>query len=95
MAISLNKNNYGKLIDLYNGIGDLRAGLIRILNNQSFQDDPTRILRAIRFEQRFLLNWIRYFKLVKEALSQNRLELVGPHRLRDEVIIILNEKKSL
>ncbi|MDP8289735.1 MAG: CCA tRNA nucleotidyltransferase [Candidatus Susulua stagnicola] len=93
MAISLNKNNYGKLIDLYNGMGDLRAGLIRILNNQSFQDDPTRILRAIRFEQRFSFKIESdTFKLVKEALSQNRLELVGPHRLRDEVIIILNEK---
>ncbi len=94
MAISLNKADYGKLIDLYNGLGDLKKGLIRILHPESFQDDPTRILRAIRFEQRFSFNIEPgTFKLMKEALGKQSLELVGPHRLRDEATLILKEPK--
>jgi len=92
MAISLNKKDYGKLIDLYNGLGDLKKGLIRILHSRSFCDDSTRILRAIRFEQRFSFKIEpNTLKLIKEALSQNCLKLVGSHRLREEIIIILNE----
>jgi len=92
MAISLNKKDYGKLIDLYDGLGDLGKGLIRILHPRSFCDDPTRVLRAIRFEQKFSFKIESdTLKLIKEALSQNCLELVGPHRLREEIIIILKE----
>ncbi len=92
MAISLNKADYGVLVDLYNGLEDLKKGLIRVLHPKSFQDDPTRILRAIRFEQRFSFKIEPgTFKLMKEALGKQSLELVGPHRLRDEIILILKE----
>ena len=94
MAISLNKADYGKLIDIYNGLEDLEKGLIRVLHPVSFQDDPTRILRAIRFEQRFSFEIEPgTFKLMKKALKEQSLELVGPHRLRDEIILILKESK--
>ena len=94
MAISLNKTDYGKLIDLCNGLVDLKKGLIRILHPKSFQDDPTRILRAIRFEQRFSFKIEPgTFKFIKEALGEQSLELVGPHRLRDEIPLILKEPK--
>lgn len=94
MAISLNKTDYGKLIDLCNGLVDLKKGLIRVLHPESFQDDPTRILRAIRFEQRFSFKIEPgTFKLIKEALGKQSLELVGPHRLRDEITLILKEPK--
>lgn len=94
MAISLNKADYGKLIDLCNGLGDLKKGLIRVLHSESFHDDPTRILRAIRFEQRFSFKIEPgTFKLIKEALGKPSLELVGPHRLRDEITLILKEAK--
>ena len=92
MAISLNRADYGKLVDLCNGVEDLGKGLIRVLHNRSFQDDPTRILRAIRFEQRFSFEIESgTLKLIKEALKGEFLELVGPHRLRDEIILILKE----
>jgi tRNA nucleotidyltransferase (CCA-adding enzyme) len=94
MAISLNKASYGTLIDLCKGADDLKKGLIRILHPKSFQDDPTRILRAIRFEQRFSFKIEpRTFKLMKQALKNHALELVGPHRLRDEIILTLKESK--
>lgn len=92
MAISLNKADYGALIDLYTGLSDLKRGLIRVLHPMSFQDDPTRILRAIRFEQRFSFKIeVNTFKLMKEALGSGALKLVSPHRIRDEIILILNE----
>jgi len=92
MAISLNRVDYGELVDACNGLEDLKKGLIRVLHNRSFQDDPTRILRAIRFEQRFFFKIEpSTLKLIKEALKDKSLELVGPHRLRDEIILILKE----
>jgi tRNA nucleotidyltransferase (CCA-adding enzyme) len=92
MAISLNKGSFGKLIDLHNGSQDLKKGLIRVLHEVSFLDDPTRILRAIRFEQRFSFKIeAETFKLLKEALACNALQFVNPHRLRDELILILKE----
>ena len=94
MAISLNKADYGKLVDIYSGLEDLNKGLIRVLHQKSFQDDPTRILRAIRFEQRFSFKIEPgTFKLIKAALARQSLELVSSHRLRDEIILILKESK--
>jgi len=94
MAISLNKDDYGCLIDLYGGFEDLKNKSIKILHSKSFLDDPTRILRAIRFEQRFGFSIERdTFKLMKEALAVKALKLVNPHRLRDEIILILKEHK--
>ncbi|MFH1519105.1 MAG: hypothetical protein ABIE75_00850 [Candidatus Omnitrophota bacterium] len=94
MAISLNKPDYGALIDLSNGLSDLKRGLIRVLHPMSFQEDPTRILRAIRFEQRLSFKIeANTFKLMKEALGTGALKLVSPHRLRDEIILILSEPR--
>ncbi|WP_160112435.1 CBS domain-containing protein [Salicibibacter kimchii] len=53
MAISLNEEDFGTLIDPFGGENDLRDGMIRVLHNLSFIEDPTRILRAIRFELKF------------------------------------------
>ena len=94
MAISLNKEDYGKFIDLHNSLQDLKKGLIRILHKKSFLEDPTRIMRAIRFEQRFDFTIERdTFKLMKEALGFGALKFVNPHRLRDEIVLILKEPK--
>jgi len=53
MAVVINRKDFGKLIDLYGGMNDIKSKKICVLHEQSFQDDSTRILRAIRFEQRF------------------------------------------
>ncbi|MCP4653146.1 MAG: CCA tRNA nucleotidyltransferase [Candidatus Omnitrophica bacterium] len=94
MAISLNKGSYGQLIDLYSGLSDLKKGVVRFLHNNSFTDDPTRILRAIRFEQRFKFriekNTLNH---MEAAISNGAILSVNPHRLRDELILLLKEPK--
>jgi tRNA nucleotidyltransferase (CCA-adding enzyme) len=94
MAISLNRDDYGKIIDFYNGISDLRKGLIRILHKDSFLEDPTRILRAVRFEQRLSFKIEKNtFELMVGAINVEALKLVHPHRLRDELFLVLKEPR--
>ena len=52
LSIRLSPEPAGELLDYYNGERDLQDGLIRVLHSLSFVDDPTRMMRAIRFEQR-------------------------------------------
>jgi len=86
----------GKLVDYFGGEDDLRHKIIRVLHDLSFNDDPTRILRAVRFEQRYGLKIEpRTLSLLKKALKDNMLERVHPHRTRDELILILNEKNAI
>lgn len=63
LAIKLNKKDYGTLIDYFGALKDIREKVLRVLHNLSFVEDPTRMLRAIRFEQRF------NFKIGKLTLS--------------------------
>src|SRR5579871_2770946 len=53
MALSLNEGSRGLLLDPFNGVADIEAKLIRILQNYSFLEDPSRLIRAIRFSTRF------------------------------------------
>lgn len=53
MAVCLSEGRFGELIDPFNGQQDLYDGKLRVLHNISFVEDPTRILRGIRFEARF------------------------------------------
>src|SRR5512135_17462 len=53
MAIRLDGEQRGALIDLHGGENDLYSGILRVLHERSFQDDPTRLFRGARFEQRF------------------------------------------
>jgi len=96
MAISINYRDFGKFIDCFTGKKDLVAKKIRVLHDLSFIDDPTRILRAIRFEQR--LNFKIEPKTLKLLIQANRLKMlekVQPQRLRDELVLILKEENPL
>ncbi|OPX29776.1 MAG: hypothetical protein B1H08_03150 [Candidatus Omnitrophica bacterium 4484_171] len=96
MALSLNKTDYGRLIDPYGGYIDLKNGIIRIMHDDSFFDDPTRILRAIRFEKRFSFRIEKHtLALLKMAVSKKALSSVDDQRLRDELILILKEPSPL
>ena len=92
MAISLDKDSFGELLDFYGGERDLRNGLVRVLHNLSFIEDPIRILRAVRLEQRlgFRLEE-RTEELVSDALLW--LDRVGGERVRQELEAVFKEEE--
>jgi len=93
LAVSLSEKDEQKLIDIFGGEDDLAAGRIRVLHDLSFKDDPTRILRAIRFQQRYSFKIEpKTLRLLKEAINSGLLEKVNPHRTRDELILMFKEK---
>ena len=91
MAICLDRDRYGELLDFYGGERDLHDELIRVLHNLSFVEDPTRILRAVRLEQRlgFTIE-TRSAELIDDALGL--LDRVTGERLRHELELILDER---
>jgi len=93
MAVDLTD---GKLVDYFGGEDDLRNKIIRVLHDLSFIDDPTRILRGVRFEQRYGLKIeARTLSLLKRAVKEEMLERVHPHRTRDELVLILKERNAI
>ncbi|MDD5190832.1 MAG: hypothetical protein PHE50_07305 [Dehalococcoidales bacterium] len=92
MAIGLNKNNYGQLVDLYDGKQDLDNGLIRVLHENSFIDDATRIWRALRYEIRL---GFRIEHQTRSLMKRDArmLPTVGGFRLRHELELVLQEKE--
>lgn len=96
MAININRDGLGKLLDLFGGEEDLNNKKIRVLHDLSFIDDPTRILRGIRFEQRYNFRFEQNTKkLLKEAVALRMLERVEPQRIREELILLLKENDPL
>ncbi len=94
LAIWLNTPQFGDLIDFYGGQRDLNEKTIRALHSLSFVEDPTRVFRAIRFEQRF------GFRLGKETLAlikgAEKMELfhrLSSARLFQELVLILSEEE--
>jgi tRNA nucleotidyltransferase (CCA-adding enzyme) len=93
LAISLNRRDFGGLLDMFEGKRDIGHKVIRVLHDASFVDDPTRILRAIRFEQRYDFRIEpRTMACLRKALKLDMLNVVQPQRLRRELILILSEK---
>jgi tRNA nucleotidyltransferase (CCA-adding enzyme) len=90
LAICLNPGRWGELLDFYGGERDLQEGLIRVLHTHSFVDDPTRILRALRFEQRF---GFRIEQRTAELMadSVDLLDRITPARVRHELELIFLE----
>ncbi len=91
LALCLNPDRWGELLDFYGGANDLNQGIIRVLHSLSFLDDPTRILRAVRYEQRFGFTIEpRTLELLHDALEL--LDRVTPARVRHELERILQEE---
>lgn len=93
LALRLDGRHYGELHDYWGGLDDLRQGLVRSLHSLSFVDDPTRMLRAVRFEQRFGFQIEeRTLELLKEAASL--IGRVSGDRIRHELDHILDEDEA-
>ncbi|MHB1318416.1 MAG: CCA tRNA nucleotidyltransferase, partial [Anaerolineae bacterium] len=91
MAVCLDRERYGELLDHYGGLADLEAARIRVLHNLSFVEDPTRILRAVRFEQRLGFGIeARTVRLMEDAIDL--LGHVSGERLRNELFLLLKEE---
>jgi len=90
LAIRLDPEEYGDLLDFYGGEQDLRDGIIRVLHSLSFVEDTTRILRAIRLEQRLGFRIEpRTRELIDDAVGL--LARVSGERIRHEMFLLLQE----
>lgn len=96
MAIQLNQDRFGKLLDFYGGKRDLELKKIRILYSLSFTEDPARIIRAVRFEQRYDFTIEKSTeKFLKKAVREGLVSRIRKKRLGEEFIIILQEKEPI
>jgi tRNA nucleotidyltransferase (CCA-adding enzyme) len=92
MALDLNGPEPGRLEDPHGGRDDLDAGVIRVLHGESFIDDPTRLLRALRYEARFGFRMDEQAeRLAREAASGPGFSTVSGARVRDELLDLLRE----
>jgi poly(A) polymerase len=97
LSISLNKKNYGELIDPFNGLDDLEKKIIRTPLDplQTFSDDPLRMMRAIRFatQLQFNIEPEAFQAIIKDA---NRISIISQERITEELNkIILSKKPSV
>ena len=96
LAIQLNKRHYGTLIDYFGGQKDIKEKVLRVLHNLSFVEDPTRVLRAIRFEQRFGFKIGKLtLALIKNSLKRNYFKDLSSRRLFLELKLILKEEEPV
>jgi len=96
LAIELRPGAFGQLLDFFGGQRDLKEGVINVLHNLSFVDDPSRIFRAIRFEQRFDFHIGKQTQnLMKNAISMGFLERLSGARFFSELELILREANPL
>ncbi len=93
LAIQLNAGHVGHLIDWYGGQRDLRDRTIRVLHEKSFEDDPTRIFRAIRFEQRFKGRLdANTQRLLRNAAETGLIDRLSGPRLCNEWFLLFAEQ---
>ncbi len=93
LALRLDGNHYGELYDYWGGLADLKGKLVKVLHSLSFVDDPTRILRAVRYEKRYGLQLDqRTEELLLEA--KELLKRVSGDRIRHELDRIFDEENA-
>ena len=87
LAISLNTNTFGELIDFFGAQLDIKEKSIRVLHSLSFVEDPTRVFRAVRFEQRFGFQIGKFtLNLIKNAVKMGFLTKIKGARLWRELV---------
>ena len=94
LAVCLHPAQQNQLLDLQHGVDDLQAGLVQVLHEQSFNDDPTRIFRAARYEQRFGFQMgPETLGYLQTALETGMVAHLTPARVRHEFERIFHEEK--
>lgn len=96
LAVSLSKRSFGTLIDYFGGQKDIKDRALRVLHNLSFVEDPTRMLRAIRFEQRFGFTIGKLtLALMKTAAKMDWADSLASRRILWELKLILKEEDPI
>ena len=92
MAVAIAPGRFGRLVDPFEGAQDLQRKALRVLHDRSFLDDPSRILRGVRFLQRFGLQWEPGTeRAVREAVAAGALGWLNPGRLGKELNLMCRE----
>jgi tRNA nucleotidyltransferase (CCA-adding enzyme) len=96
LAVRLNPDSFGQVVDFFSGLKDLKDRTIRILHNMSFIDDPTRIIRAVRFEQKFNFRIGKHTEyLLKGAINKGYLKRAQGPRLLSEILVVLRGENPI
>ena len=94
LALCINSDRFGRMTDHFGGQQDIQERTVRVLHNLSFVEDPTRVFRAIRFEQRLGFHIAPHTeKLIRSAVRMHLLDKLGGERLFSELVHILREKE--
>eukprot|EP01124_Arcella_intermedia_P023898 TRINITY_DN390_c0_g1_i3.p1 TRINITY_DN390_c0_g1~~TRINITY_DN390_c0_g1_i3.p1 ORF type:complete len:347 (+),score=61.84 TRINITY_DN390_c0_g1_i3:1428-2468(+) len=92
MAMQLNQPKFGLLFDFFNGMEDIKQGRISVLHPVSFIDDPTRIMRAIRFQQRYDFKFsAQTEQLIRSSIKMGHLTKLTGSRFWHEIEKILHD----
>jgi tRNA nucleotidyltransferase/poly(A) polymerase len=94
IAMSISNENFGEIFDPFQGLDDIKKGMIRVLHKNSFIDDPTRIFRALRYKNRFGFKLGKKTKsLMIEAINKKMIQRLSGQRILDEIKLIFSEDK--
>jgi tRNA nucleotidyltransferase (CCA-adding enzyme) len=95
MAVALGGDDLGHLYDPHGGLSDLEAGVVRVLHGESFLDDPTRLLRAVRYEARLGFQMDEDTeRAARAAVAEDAMSTVTGARVRDELMDLLAEHEA-
>ncbi|HPT71682.1 MAG TPA: hypothetical protein PLE74_05325 [Candidatus Cloacimonadota bacterium] len=93
LALSIQEDDFGMLYGLDESLDDLNHGIIRVIHSGSFKDDPTRILRGIRFEKRFGYSIEPgTLELMKQSIDDGDLHIISVERIRNEFELAFKEQ---
>ena len=96
LAVSLQGDHFGRLIDYFGGLRDIRNRRIRVMHSLSFIDDPTRVLRAIRFANRHGFRITEgTTELIETAVAQGMLRKISGKRIHTELTLLYDDPRPL
>jgi tRNA nucleotidyltransferase (CCA-adding enzyme) len=94
MAVSLSTGSYGLLIDPFDGLGDIERRQLAVLHPESFQDDPTRILRGVRFAARYGYGFEKHtLGFLRQCVAKGCMQTISGKRVRRELELVFCEEK--
>ncbi|NJB66812.1 tRNA nucleotidyltransferase (CCA-adding enzyme) [Desulfobaculum xiamenense] len=96
LAVQLNPANFGKLVDFFGAQRDIKNRVVRVLHSLSFVEDPTRILRAIRFAKRYNFRiGGQTDRLIRNAMQLDMIPKLSGSRIFHELNLIFEEEHAV